>query len=268
MRASTRQIRAAMSVMPGKWVVILTMACALTPAVTVRAAPFLDTFEPFNAGATVAGQGSWGALAGPEKATVQDAAGIAYAGEKYLDLLVTSGSTYPYRLGPIGTPLDATANVVSYAYRINDPVGDPGDQAYTFFWATGGGSTMVQTRTYGNGQTTYFPSGAGETNPVGDTPLNANEWYLFTYTYNLADQVNLKVTRALDNSVNLDVTWTTLVANQTSTYDVEWNSLSFAPGSSYHHALLDNVAITPEPSGLLMMLAGVATGMIRRTRRT
>jgi len=249
---------------------VVATIMALLSAVAMGA-PFNDTFESFTPGVTVVGQGEWYAITGTTapRALVQNAAGVAYAGDNYLDLNTIGGGVFSGRRGPIGTPLDSTSNVVSYAFRIGPRYGTARDEAlYRFTWATGGGSNLARANVYENGTISYYSP--GELN-AGAVPLLKDEWYLFTYTYDLGSQVNLKVVRALDNSVNLDFNWTTESINQTTTYDLEWDNVNFAGVANGYHALLDNVAIggaIPEPSSLLLLvsLTPFSGAMVRRRR--
>ena len=244
--------------------VVTALVVALAPAVAVQAA-FTDTFEPFTANATVVGQGSWYAITGTtaDHANVQNAAGVAFQGVNYLDLdTITNGNGNVFPGRNVQDTLDAGTNVVSYAFRIGPRYGPTRNEAaYSFYWATGAGSTMLRTNVYEDGTISYYAP--GELNAGATPKLSPDEWYLFTYTYDLVDKVNLKVVRASDNSVNLDLTWTTLEANQVSTYDLEWSSINFAGAASAYHALLDNVAITPEPTSFLMLLVAGAAPLAR-----
>ena len=239
------------------------LAVAIMLAVpTVAFGNFVDTFEPFTPGITVAGQGEWGALYGADHAIVRND-GTAYNGEQHLDFWQDSvSSTYPYRLGPIGTPL-AGGNVASYYYRIGDRIGPTRNEAFSMFvWATGAGSTMVKTNTWEGGTLVYF---LGPTAVNTGVSIAQDTWYLYEYTYDLASTCNWKVTRTTDSVVVLNVNFTTDVINQTTTYDLEFNKGTYAPGSSFH-SLVDDVALTPEPATLALLSLGGLAVLVRRRR--
>jgi len=224
---------------------------------TVAFGGFVDTFEDFTPGVTVAGQGDWSAYYGADHALVKDTAGVAYEGTHYLDYWNSTYSTYPMRVHD--ELMNATTNYkVTYYFRIGDPEGPHPEDAFSrFWWSTGHypPGTMISTATWYGGALGYY-QGINFIN-TGVT-INQGEWYKYEYTYDLADEVQWVVTRTADSSVVLDITFNVEpgAVNSDWSYSLEFNPGSYSPPSGFH-TLLDNVSLTP---GYIAHLPGDANG--------
>jgi len=241
-----------------KFAVVAVMA--MVP--TVALGGFVDTFESFTPGVTVAGQGEWSAIYGADHALVRNDAATAYAGEQYLDFWQDSvSSTFPYR-GGLNTPLSPD-NVASYYFRIGEEIGaSPNDAFSTFFWSTGPGHAMAKTNVWHNGTITFFQPGEINSGVL----IDHDKWYLFEYTYNLVDTVNLTVTDTTTSTVVLDIDIASQAPdNQTTTMNLQFNKGTYSAGSSYH-SLVDNVSLTPEPATMALLSIGGLAVLARRRR--
>ncbi len=223
---------------------VVVAAMALMPAVALGVT---DTFEDFDPNVTIQGQGDWYTYYGPDHALVEDEPGVAYAGTQYLDFFFTTYSTYPYRR--IDSKLVAESAEVSYYFRIGDRFGSPSHQSFSRFWWSAGEyppATLLSTSVWDDGVIGYY-TGPQPTDFVDSgVTINPDEWYKFSYTYDLASSCHWVVTRASDSSVVLDTNFPTEVSNQTLSWSLEFNPANYVYGKGFH-SLIDNLTVTIVP---------------------
>jgi len=207
-----------------------------------KIAKFTDTFENFTTGASVSGQGEWYTYANPGNSVVGNQAGIAYEGQKYLD--VFGEDTAPYRLTE--TPLGAFSEL-SHLFRMGDLYGGAGaGDAYIRFSWSGGHyppGTLARTGVFDTGALCYFE---GTDAILTGASLALDEWYEFSYIYDLAaGEIRWVVTRASDETVILDMPFELfdMSPGVDWSWAAEWEFYSDLPGASFH-AYFDNFSIS------------------------